>query len=470
MADATTTQAPATTPNATVFTFEEQATASVALYSMSIFCIVVGGIRSAQYISTQIKKRRLIEGSVTLREAKKFPISASFVLFSLYIFFKPAHERFNWVAAVLQKIRVPDEYVQKVNATIIAYTANSTSTDPAVPFYERLIAKLPFSVQEYAVIPECLLGYVNWVSEKIPDLGKDEAMIVITFLICFEGLTALANLVKPFVTCFLKKFPLIPSFFRFNTPYLFSLKKGLKEMEEGDISEASKKDVDYLFKMEIDCHDIIALIICSPVLISHLTKRHWITNNLIGIAFSILGIERLHLSSFKAGALLLAGLFIYDVFWVFATDVMTSVAKGIDAPILLQFPQDIYRKGPWEANKYSMLGLGDIVIPGIFLALLKRFDQRIVETTVEAKSQKKPARFYFSITCVAYALGLFITMLVMHHFKAAQPALLYLVPCCLIVPLIVATFRGELSYLWNYDEGMYVKDETKKVDSAKKNN
>lgn len=54
--------------------------------------------------------------------------------------------------------------------------------------------------------------------------------------------------------------------------------------------------------------------------------------------------------------MLLAGLFIYDIFWVFATDVMTTVAKGIDAPLLLQFPQDIYRHGLNNAGKHAMLG------------------------------------------------------------------------------------------------------------------
>lgn len=54
--------------------------------------------------------------------------------------------------------------------------------------------------------------------------------------------------------------------------------------------------------------------------------------------------------------MLLAGLFIYDVFWVFATDVMTTVARGIDAPLLLQFPQDIYRHGISNAGKHAMLG------------------------------------------------------------------------------------------------------------------
>ncbi|VDK66167.1 unnamed protein product, partial [Cylicostephanus goldi] len=197
---------------------------------------------------------------------------------------------------------------------------------------------------------------------------------------------------------------------------------------------------EYAFKIEIDTHDIVAIAVCLLVGISHIYKRHWITNNILGIAFSIYGIENLHLSSFKAGSLLLAGLFIYDIFWVFGTDVMTSVAKGIDAPILLQFPQDLLRHGWKDAAKHSMLGLGDIVIPGIFIALLRRFDLRITENS----GQNKGGRYYFMVTITAYAVGLLITMLVMHHFKAAQPALLYLVPCCLIVPLLLATIRGEV--------------------------
>ncbi|VDP57288.1 unnamed protein product [Heligmosomoides polygyrus] len=212
-------------------------------------------------------------------------------------------------------------------------------------------------------------------------------------------------------------------------------------MDEGDIEDAKKDDYEYMMKVEVDTHDIVAISVCLLVAASHLYQRHWITNNVIGIAFSIYGIENLHLSSFKAGSLLLAGLFIYDVFWVFATDVMTSVAKGIDAPILLQFPQDLLRHGWKDASKHSMLGLGDIVIPGIFIALLRRFDLRIGD---KDSKKKQGGRYFFSITVVAYAVGLLITMLVMHHFKAAQPALLYLVPCCLFVPLFAALCTGEV--------------------------
>ncbi|KAK4791567.1 hypothetical protein SAY86_031980 [Trapa natans] len=88
------------------------------------------------------------------------------------------------------------------------------------------------------------------------------------------------------------------------------------------------------------------------------TKKHWLANNILGLSFSIQGIEMLSLGSFKTGAILLAGLFVYDIFWVFFTPVMVSVAKSFDAPIKLLFPTaDL-------ARPFSMLGLGDIVIPG----------------------------------------------------------------------------------------------------------
>lgn len=184
-------------------------------------------------------------------------------------------------------------------------------------------------------------------------------------------------------------------------------------------------------------------------------RRHWITNNLIGVAFSVFAIESLHLGSFKAGLILLSGLFVYDVFWVFGTDVMTTVAKTIDAPILLQFPQDLLRNGWLDATKHGMLGLGDIVIPGIFVALLYRFDNYVGAK----KGSKSKSRFYFIAVVVGYMLGLFVTMAIMHYFKSAQPALLYLVPACIIIPLLLSLIRGEFSELWNYTEEHLTKPE-----------
>jgi len=114
---------------------------------------------------------------------------------------------------------------------------------------------------------------------------------------------------------------------------------------------------------------ISALIAIFPTYI-YATTKYWITNNLFGIAFSIVGIESLMLPNFKVGFILLWGLFFYDVYWVYFTEVMVTVAKSVEAPIKLLFPIDMLADPP----KFSMLGLGDIVIPGIFIALCLKFD------------------------------------------------------------------------------------------------
>jgi minor histocompatibility antigen H13 len=169
--------------------------------------------------------------------------------------------------------------------------------------------------------------------------------------------------------------------------------------------------------------------------------QHWIANNIFGLSFAIKGIEMLSLNSVTNGCILLGGLFLYDVFWVFGTDVMVTVAKTFDAPIKFIFPMDFLEKGLWGSN-FALLGLGDVVLPGIFIALLLRFEQ----------SKSTGSRLYFTSTCVAYLAGLILTVVVMHVFDAAQPALLYLVPACLGVPLLLATVKGDIPELFRYED------------------
>lgn len=67
-----------------------------------------------------------------------------------------------------------------------------------------------------------------------------------------------------------------------------------------------------------------------------------------------------------------------------------------------------------------MLGLGDVVIPGIFVALALRYD------VYQEQTGRGLRRVMFWASLVGYSLGLFTTMVVLHVFKAAQPALLYI--------------------------------------------
>ena len=202
--------------------------------------------------------------------------------------------------------------------------------------------------------------------------------------------------------------------------------------------------------------------------VSWFQTRHFMLNNIFGIAFSIKGIESLGLGSYKTGAILLSGLFFYDIFWVFGTDVMVTVATSFDGPIKLLFPRQFATDD--EKAKFSMLGLGDIVIPGIFVALLLRYDAHRANILSAEDAKKAFSKPFFHTNLVFYALGLVATVLVMYAFNAAQPALLYLVPACLGSSLATAGYLGEFSNLLAYseeedekeDEGSKEKEETKK--------
>ena len=223
-------------------------------------------------------------------------------------------------------------------------------------------------------------------------------------------------------------------------------------------------------------------------------KKNWILNNILGMAFSVFGIENLTLGEFKVGLILLSLLFFYDIFWVFYTPVMVSVAKKIEGPVKLMFPKlqaaieqmrkekgedNEYAGKPYDPREYNMIGLGDIVIPGIYVALMLRFDIYLYK-----KAKKDIAKFgfsfknmkYFLITFIFYNLGIIITLCSMYFFNHAQPALLYLVPCTLISSTFMALITKEIKTLWKFNEEKIdeeeddedVEEEEKEKDDNKK--
>lgn len=176
-------------------------------------------------------------------------------------------------------------------------------------------------------------------------------------------------------------------------------------------------------------------------------SKNWIINNVFGVSFCLLGIKMIGISSYKTGAIMLVGLFFYDIFWVFGSkpvfgsNVMVSVAKGVEAPIKLMFPRSV---GGCGNLQHSMLGLGDIVVPGIFIAFLAKWDAVLI-------GEKKARSFvYLNVVMVAYVLSLLTTVSIMLFFNAAQPALLYIVPYVLLASIATALARGEFSALWAY--------------------
>lgn len=258
---------------------------------------------------------------------------------------------------------------------------------------------------------------------------------------------------------------------------------------------------------------------------SLLADRPWWLTNLQGFAFSYgrlgggdldiiksltnaflrLGaLQLLSPTTFGTGSLILAGLFFYDIWAVFFTPLMITVAKNLDVPIKLVFPrpeQPSATPGEPPVRSFSMLGLGDIVLPGLMIGLALRFDlymfyirkqksvakqaedgttvQEVVKApyvsvsgnwgeklwTSSAAPQRASSIFpaqlatrfpkpYFTVTMVGYVLGMVATLLVMSIFDHGQPALLYLVPGVLISLWGTALVRGEVQELWQFSEAI----------------
>lgn len=114
--------------------------------------------------------------------------------------------------------------------------------------------------------------------------------------------------------------------------------------------------------------------------------------------------------------------------------VMVTVAKGLDAPIKLLFPRiapafnataatttnvegaasvvakTVITNYSGEELQFSMLGLGDIVIPGFFLALMLRFDAERAGAIATDGAHGVFAKPYFHSGMVAYVAGLATTV------------------------------------------------------------
>jgi len=121
-------------------------------------------------------------------------------------------------------------------------------------------------------------------------------------------------------------------------------------------------------------------------------------NNLIACLIATDIMQLVGLKSFKTAAALLMGMLCYDVFWVFGSGGVTQAVTGTDesvmvavatsdlitGPIKLEFPRYGALPGdyPW-----SILGLGDIAIPGLLAALALRYDaSRTVSMTSRARA------------------------------------------------------------------------------------
>ena len=244
----------------------------------------------------------------------------------------------------------------------------------------------------------------------------------------------------------------------------------------------------------------------------NLVSRPWWMTNLLSFGFGYQALQLVSPTTFWTGTLVLTSLFFYDIYFVFFTPMMIHVATKLDIPVKFLFPRPSSGMADSKKQDLAMLGLGDIVLPGIMMALALRFDlymhylkkkrpdtesdpdgpsnasdvvkrEGSTETAVEeAKRDTKPQkaayktatggwgerfwtrsrsggddggvfpRPYFNASVCGYIAGLLCTLAVMHVFKRGQPALLYLVPGVLSSLWGTAWARGEQNAMWTYTE------------------
>ncbi|KAK9419427.1 hypothetical protein SUNI508_07402 [Seiridium unicorne] len=248
-------------------------------------------------------------------------------------------------------------------------------------------------------------------------------------------------------------------------------------------------------KFHVRLNDVLGAVTAIGASIFYQTTKSNFLSNIMGYAFSYVGIVTLSPTTFTIGSSVLFGLFFYDIYMVFYTPYMVTVATKLDVPIKLVF----------ESNKRSsMLGLGDIVVPGIFIGLCLRFDhflyyyrqQKLIPIELESaatsddgavvtntetqrmvrkpkyvspmgqwgnkfwgKQDATPAvkaaafpKTYFKASMGGYLLAMVTTLVMLLVFKHAQPALLYLVPGVVSAVWITGAARGEIHEMWIYTE------------------
>ncbi len=91
---------------------------------------------------------------------------------------------------------------------------------------------------------------------------------------------------------------------------------------------------------------------------------------------------------------------------------------------------------------FSVLGLGDAVIPGLLVRLMSK-----AEEVLRPKNLS-----YFNVATGAYAAGLVACFGVNEIFHNGQPALLYLDPYLVGITLACAAANGQVADLWDFRE------------------
>ena len=194
---------------------------------------------------------------------------------------------------------------------------------------------------------------------------------------------------------------------------------------------------------------VFAGLIVATWLIFRQATWAWMLQDIMGLSFLVNVLRLVHLPNFKVATILLCCAMLYDIFWVYVQphlfgkkSVMVAVARGGDEgeslPMLFLFPR---ASSPGD---FSMLGYGDVILPGLLIVHNLLFDNR-------KRDFSDTRYYYFFWSMVAYVVGMCLTFTALYFEvggQGGQPALTYLVPTVVGTTGILAWKHDDLSDMW----------------------
>ncbi len=187
---------------------------------------------------------------------------------------------------------------------------------------------------------------------------------------------------------------------------------------------------------------IVLFVLSALLCIFNAVVQDWVSNNVISLCFALYAIKYVHCRRFAPTTLMLVLYVLYDVFFVFFSGAMAEVANTVTGPVKLLLPPLGSR------GRLAFIGLGDIMIPGVLIALCLRFD--FSRSTAKTKGSNYP-RPYFKAAMWGYVAGFLMTIVANFVLRRSLPALLWLVPGTVAGVGLAAIRRGELGVLLQFD-------------------
>ncbi|CAD8178969.1 unnamed protein product [Paramecium pentaurelia] len=178
------------------------------------------------------------------------------------------------------------------------------------------------------------------------------------------------------------------------------------------------------------------------IIIYHYTKT-WILNNILAVSIIFFSFRILEFDSLRTGTIFMFLALFYDLFWLFVSptifgqSVIQNITTTIELPIKLLSPSLIKNcNSPYQ--QCSILGIGDILIVGLIIKYILKFEKLSGENSL----------IFFS-SILGYGIGLTSYFILIYYYHIQYPALFYIIPTTLLSIVIPSIVKSLFLQIWN---------------------